>query len=566
VQVSPETLGDKNVDNWFAAVRFDPNDSFSTVYKFDYSTNHGTPEGTGFIGIDPRGVGPLGPVLSALIASNPVVVSGAQRPDAVNNWWATGSYERVWGHNVTSTWRINDHLTLKNILAYRNSFVYANAQIDGAGGIVVTPQAVAAMQQLAPGVPVSLIEQALGLFPGQPVSLSSTSSQSSSEQFSDEIQVNYESKYLTLTTGALYFHLNTVAGAPFGLPNTPIITSIPNFNLSSPNLTSFNSTAFNYATSKAVYAQAELHVTPKLDLVGGYRLTDDDKNGTVYLQAGTPAETPVSFTYANARPTYTGIINYRPIDGILLYSKYSTGFVSGGAVSTVAFEPETARSWEFGFKGDLLDRRVRTNLALFDVTYKNVQSAQGGVNVGHPELGTVVVNSADEKARGFEAEVTALPIRGLTLNAGLGYTDLYFTSVNPLLGTIDSYKPTLVPKWTTNLSANYVSQPVWQEANMMFELDANWRSNERTYTLAPSPVFDPILFSPASWVLNGRVALQHIRLKRGEIELALWGKNINDNKAIQFPLAFGAPGTIPFVGSTTYQPARTFGFDILYNY
>jgi iron complex outermembrane receptor protein len=259
-------------------------------------------------------------------------------------------------------------------------------------------------------------------------------------------------------------------------------------------------------------------------------------------------------------------VNYKPMRDMLAYAKYSTGFVSGGAVGPVPFEPETVESWELGFKADLLDRRLRTNLALFDAKYQNIQSAQGGINVGHPELGTVVLDQGGSKAKGFELEATLLPLRGVTLNAGLGYTDVHFTSVNPILGTLDTFKPTLVPKWTSNLSANYETQPLFGEARVVASINADWRSKERTYTLAPDPAYDAILFSPASWVVNTRVALQHVQLKKGDLEFAIWTKNLFDNKAVQFPLAFGSPGTVPFVASTTYQAARTFGLDVIYNY
>jgi iron complex outermembrane receptor protein len=574
VQVSPKTLGDKNADSWFVAVRFDPNDNFSTIYKFDYTVNHGTPDGVGLIGFDPRGVGGgiTGAFLTALLTTNPTVIfAGSERPKYVNNFWSTPTYQSVWGHNVTSTLRINDHLSVKNILAFRHSFIYGNTQISGAGGTYMTPQALVPFSQLAAaqlGLPLAFapfIAQAIGpTYLGQPVVIADSESQSTAKQFSDEVQVNYDSKWVTLTTGALYFHLDTTAGAPYGLPNTPILTPFPGGVIP----LGTNAISYNYASSTALYTQAEVHVTPQVDVVGGYRITRDLKKGATYLPVS--AAVPLgqlSFDYRKTKPSYLFGVNYKPTDAILAYAKYSNAFVSGGATGPVFFQPETAHSWEIGAKADMLDRRLRTNIALFDVKYQNLQSAQSGIAVGHPELGTAVFNLGSEKAKGFEVEVTALPMTGLTLTGGAGYTDTDFTLTDDARRVLGAdYIPSgLRSKWTANVSAQY-ERPVFGEAaQAMFRIDANYHSEYRTYPYPqPSvPAYAQILSAPSAWIVNGRVALQHIKLPRGDAEFALWARNITDNKDISFPLTFGNP---PFVGATTYVAARTFGIDVIYNY
>jgi len=55
------------------------------------------------------------------------------------------------------------------------------------------------------------------------------------------------------------------------------------------------------------------------------------------------------------------------------YAKFSTAYISGGKIANVTFNPSTAKSWEAGVKSDLLDRRLRFNLALFTVKYNDVQ-------------------------------------------------------------------------------------------------------------------------------------------------------------------------------------------------
>ena len=552
IQVSPKTLGAKNLDSWFVALHFDPSDNFSMSYKFDWMENHSTPSGTAVIGVDPTSpvLGPAGPLLAAAFNSNPVTFGASRRPDAVNNGFASTDYEQVIGHNVTATYRFNDHLSIKNILAYRQSFIYGNAQISGAGGLVVTPQVAQAIAQLA-GIPAQFLS---GLI-GSPFVITDSQAQSSAKQWSDEIQVNYDSKYLTLTTGALYFHLDTVTGSPWRLPGVLTFTPVPGGVETQTTPTTF----FNYAKSSAFYTQAEFHVLPNLDVVGGYRLTDDEKSGIGYVGTLT-----TNFSYSKTKPSYLLSVNYRPLAGILTYAKYSNGFVSGGAVGPVVFQPETVHSWEIGMKSDLLDKRLRLNLAAFTADYKNLQTVDTGINVGHPELGTVVVDQGNEKAKGVEGEFTFLPARGLSFNGGFGYTDVRFTSLNPLYGTVDTFLPTLRPKWTANLAGQYQTEPLFDEARLTVRIDADWHSRIRTYGYLPIPaIAAPIAFQPAAWIVNGRLALQDIRLKQGNLEVALWARNITNNRDVLFPIAFGNP---PYLTATNYQQARTFGLDVIYNY
>jgi iron complex outermembrane receptor protein len=521
VQTSPNYLGDKDLNAVLTAVRFAPNDALDLVYKFDWAVNHGTPEG-----VAPVAAGSLVAPLLAFQPRPVVFDTTARRPDAVNNWWSTPSISRNWGHNITAQLRISDQLSLKNILAYRYSFTYASYEYSGLGGLT------------------------LGGAPFETIALTQVAE---SKQWSDELQLNYESKPLTLTAGAMYFHLYTLSGQPRGFA-PPQFKSYPGGLI--PPVNPPVGLSYNYSTSMAAYVQAEAHVTPELDLVGGYRLTSDDKTGTLYNP------NPIGFTYNKAKPSYVAGVNYKPAQDILLYGKYSTGFVSGGAVGVIAFQPETAHSWEAGLKADLLNRRLRTNLAVFDVKYQDIQSAQSGLAVGHPELSTLIVDLGAAKAQGFELEVTALPMRGLTLGASLGYTDFKYTSLTPLAVSLfgPDYRVGLLPTWTSLLSADYVTQPLFGEAQLHASFDASYHSKQRFAqdNQVLTPGFEVLRFGPAVWNLNARVALERINLDGADIDVGIWARNLTNDDSPLF-----ANVTQPIFGSTSLVPARTFGVDII---
>jgi len=537
VQKSPKYLGDKNVDSVFAAVKFEPSDTFKLTYKFDWVENRGTPEGVGLLGINPAGLGPAGALLQAELAFQPGGAGAAltrlypERPRALNNWFSTESYYKAYGHNIKAELRVNDNITMLNTLSYRHSVARTATQEDGLGGLVNV-------------VPL------LGPV-GAPFILFTNSAYAYATQWSDEFQVNADYDFVTVTAGLLYYHDSTYQGSPKGISNQHILGVFPGGRIPLGNTVS----PYNYATSLAAYTQAEFHVTPKLDLIAGYRITRDKKSGTFYS-----AVPPISFTYEKTKPAYMGSVVYRPIDDVMVYGKYSSSFVSGGSVAGFPFEPEKAQSWEGGIKADLLDRRLRTNLAVWSVKYQHLQQAGSGISIGRPELGILVYDFGSAKAKGFDFEGTVAPATGLTLGAGLGYTDFEFTKVNPLFGTLDTVFGTLRPKWTSNVWAQYQTPPVFGDSNLMFRLDGNYHSKMRQNIQPTVNFFPQANFSPAIWLVNGRVALQNIKMGAFNGEISIWGRNLTNEKAPLFMLP------IPFVASATYEPARTFGVDLIANF
>ncbi|MBU6266617.1 MAG: TonB-dependent receptor [Sphingomonadales bacterium] len=557
--VSPKYLGDKNQNSVFVAVKYEHGD-FKVVNKFDWTENNYTPPGAAVVAVNPSplalgpaGAGFLGLVLATQTTA-PNYVTDGQRPDAVNNAFTLPSYVRNWGDSVTAEWRASDHLSFKNVFAFRSSYVRASNQIDGLGGIVVTPALASFIPAFSPIV-------------GSPFAVLAIQQITRSDQWSDELQANYNARLLTLTAGLMYFHDKGTGGGPPGLPNNLALEAIPfgNFGF----LGAAPARAHYAETSLAAYGQAEVHVLPQLDLVGGLRVTNDKRTGSYYTDGTSIVYAPYNAT----RPSFTVGANYKPSRDVLLYAKYSTAFVAGGSSGTVTYNPEKAYSWEAGIKSDWLDHRLRLNLAAFTVKYTDVQTSQSGVNVGVPQIALVVSDLYDLRARGFEFEGTFVPANGLTLSASLGYTDEHFLRIIPQavpiapLGVpinLTNFLPTLQPKWTADLSARYETPPVLGNARMTFQINAAWRDKELTdgYAVYQAvPQFTSVTYAPATWLINGRIALEHIDLPIGQGEIAVWAKNLTNDRSITFPDILGG-----FVAGTEFQQARTFGIDVNFKF
>jgi len=263
-------------------------------------------------------------------------------------------------------------------------------------------------------------------------------------------------------------------------------------------------------------------------------------------------------------------VNYKPTYDSLVYAKYSNAFVSGGSTGGIPFDSEIAKSWEAGLKSDFLDSKLRSNLSVFDVTYSHVQSAQGGSNVGHPELGTVVVDQGgDTEAYGFEWEGSAVAGYGFTLNASLGYQHVYFPDgvsqvlLNSVQGNVypgSKFLPGLIPDWTGNLAAQYESDPLFGESFVSANVSGNWHSSTRMEQNPARAEANPtwLEWTPASWVVNARVALKKIDLgfAGAQGEVALWGRNLTDNREPTFALNF-----FGLAQSASYMDERSYGAD-----
>jgi iron complex outermembrane receptor protein len=108
----------------------------------------------------------------------------------------------------------------------------------------------------------------------------------------------------------------------------------------------------------------------------------------------------------------------------------------------------------------LLGRRLQINMAMFLTDYKAIQlNYQVG---GSP----TIANVGDGRIKGAELEMVAQPARGLTLNLAVGYTDAYYTRLDPAVAVtsganalqagalVGSVLPK-TPKWKVNFSPRY---------------------------------------------------------------------------------------------------------------
>ena len=176
----------------------------------------------------------------------------------------------------------------------------------------------------------------------------------------------------------------------------------------------------------AAYAQATLPVTDRFNITGGGRYTYDKKAliATQTLADGTPN---TNFRFDNSitakKVDWSASADYKVANDVLLYVKAGTGFRSGGfngsardiaSILTGSFGPETVFTVEGGAKTQWFDNRVRLNLDYFYTDYKSLQQAITQSD------GTISTRNVNATVKGFEAELTAVPVDGLEITGTLG--------------------------------------------------------------------------------------------------------------------------------------------------
>jgi iron complex outermembrane recepter protein len=362
--------------------------------------------------------------------------------------------------------------------------------------------------------------------------------------------------------------------------------------------------AYIHNKSWGVYTQATYHLTDALGITGGLRYSKDDKGidlrGSFAGLNG--ASTTCAITGVGSSATlandcsfersdkfdaisWTIGADYKLTDDILVYAKASRGYRGGGqnlralALSqAIPFGPEYVNEEEIGVKADLLDRRLRINVAGF---YDKVSDAQRTAIVatvinGIPVNNTLISNAAKVKNVGFEAELTARPTRELTLGASVGYVDAKYQRFIDAAGVdVRNQRITLVPAWTYALSAQY-ARPISDEISFSANLDYSWTDEYAADRCVPT---GPV----ACWTLttvdrNGLTAAQigqniveattmdsagilNARMTFGfeddKYRLAFWGRNLtNDRGKTQATYLQANPRN--YAGGSIREP-RTYG-------
>lgn len=181
--------------------------------------------------------------------------------------------------------------------------------------------------------------------------------------------------------------------------------------------------------SLAFYSQVTLRATDRFNLTGGLRYTYERKNLSArqLLANGQPNN---AFQFQDSitanKVNWHAAADYHVTDNIMLYTTTGTGFRSGGfngsardvpSIVGGSFGPEDVFMVEGGVKTEWLNRRLRTNVNYFYGEYNSLQLAVTRSD------GTITTTNVNARVHGIEAELLAIPFRGLEVFANFGTID-----------------------------------------------------------------------------------------------------------------------------------------------
>ena len=227
--------------------------------------------------------------------------------------------------------------------------------------------------------------------------------------------------------------------------------------------------------SLALYAHGTFHATDRLDIIAGGRQTWDDREEIDYRPDPDGVKHKVDFDDFN----WDVALQFDFTDTLMAYAKRSTGYLSGGTLGGLPFQPEEVTAEEIGLKTELFDRRVRFNVAAFNSDFDNKQLLyfDGLVHL---------INSGEARIRGVEAELEAVPVQGLTATLSVGHQDIEYEGLRiPVAGggmtdISDIAHTPGVPDITLALGLS-LSSSRRVLARRRIGIDASWRSDYRTF-------------------------------------------------------------------------------------
>ena len=185
------------------------------------------------------------------------------------------------------------------------------------------------------------------------------------------------------------------------------------------------------------FGSVEYDILPALTAQGELRHTKEKKSYDIIRNAfiantdhpyGAAGTGSVDYSFNN----YRGSLRYKLAPDAMVYASVANGTKAGGinqratTVAELAFGPETSKTFEVGSKFSFLERRVQLGVAIYRQTSNNVQIS--GPSDDPKNTGLVTKNLASTKSTGIDLDFAVVPVHGVTVSGGIGYSDPKITA------------------------------------------------------------------------------------------------------------------------------------------
>jgi iron complex outermembrane receptor protein len=524
--------------------------------------------------------------------------AGAGFDTVENDQQAPASLMEQWQIINTTTWRATDSLTLKSILSAAQLRDSINTALFGTNWPVQPGLAPLAFSHLdaAPGLwgtdqsTISAEIQAQGSAMNDRLSYQAGFYMEVSNPINDAgtqppITISCANSATLQCTDILGIGETALLGFPVPVGSV-------NYNVERTSLKNFG-----------VYEQSTYNITDQLRATAGVRYTwDEDFNSSDRYLYTFPVTAPFTapparscvdtseepschqYTSEGSRaPTWVLDLEYKPIDDLMMYGKYSRGYRAGGVFAPAPsnyrdFQPEKVDTYEAGFKSTFNQAVHGT----FDATgfyndFRNQQlsvafDAAPGVAVAPT---SAIVNAGKSRIWGAEVGSSVEPVTRLTFRADYTYLNTKITRIAPLVSADPLYviaaqipvgsQLVLSPKNKFSISGDY-RLPLNQEiGRITFGAILSYTSQQLANYAYTNPAAIAAMGGDFG-ILRTRhlldLNLNWTSIFGSPIDGSLFGTNITDQHYYNDIAGFGAQTGLE---SAQIGPPRMYGLRIRYH-
>ena len=362
--------------------------------------------------------------------------------------------------------------------------------------------------------------------------------------------------------------------------------------------------------SSAFFAHVDFNVSENVRLTLGARYSKDEKDGSMVSDHpftnlfGAPNSLPLAVVYdydtthEDSEPTYTASIDWSPRDNVMLFATYSAGYKSGGISMTrdaagsaltlgdpvlgcapgftpipntpfcsgpmfsPTFEREEADHVEVGVKTDLVDGRLRLNVAAWNTDFENLQT-----QTLRADGAFAVVNIEGATSQGVEIETQFAASEAVNLTAAVQFLDAEFEEGLPALSPgfppLGGQRIPFSSDTTGNLGINFEQPGAENDWRVYGNLNMYFRTEYFNFT-EPTP--DRVQES---------YRLTNVRLgvRNGNWDIGVWCRNCGDERVtwsnFQIPfdgLLIAPPGSIHGTRWSHVGEPRIWGVTAMYRF
>lgn len=458
-----------------------------------------------------------------LVTPPEIAMSGqiASDPRDLNTEVDIASEKEIDSYTLELTWDISSDLSLKSISNYLEMERSSDQDLNG------TPQ----------------------------VLLRNISAETS-EQYSQELQLNWDGENHTTMFGLYYFSEDMAA--------SQVLPGSQGHQMNGRPLIVFNGE--QESKSWAAFVNSTWHISDIWSINAGLRYSKDEKSDTGYtLLPGPPSLVPPVVAPIDRDDSWDAwtpklTVEYTPRENLFFFATASKGYKTG--VMNIGnagdpVDPEFIESFEIGMKSQWWDDRLQFNATIFNATIEDLQ-------VQRPINGTLVtVNAAEAETQGIEIESIVLLSEGLTGKLNIAYVDATF---NEFL----TQNSTFAPGVDVNLKGNTLpnTPELNTDLSLEYEFDVfdSWSARIKVQGIYSAERWfnefeEDVAYQDDTFVVNSNVLLTS---DDDQWSINFWGRNITDEKIISH-INVGSQA-LGFMRTATFQAPATYGVTLGYRF